>query len=220
MAKQCLEGITSGGSTADRFQVVVHVDSQVLALEEPVKPSGGPDCYIENEVALPVEAARRVSCGCNRVIAETNGNEVLNIGRSTRAISTGIRRALAIRDGQCMFPGCDCSKYLDAHHIIHWANGGVTSLDNLMLVCHYHHVLLHEGGYSVERLVTGELVFYKPDGMILSNTPEPIVSDDVIPPSSAELWSWNGDRMDYDMATQSLASVTRIYGDDHSRPPI
>jgi len=223
MASQSLESLKPKGNSADHFQVVVHVDKQVLSGEQHAKSTGVPDCYIEKQAALPVEVARRLSCTCNIVTAHTNTQpetlqpnahqpqrtDVLNIGRSTRAISTSLRRALAIRDGQCMFPGCDCNQHLDAHHIVHWANGGETSLHNLMEICHYHHVLLHEGGYIVQREATGELRFYKPDGSILNTTPRPIQSSEPLMPAASTAWYWNGDSMEYDIATYSLAQSTK-----------
>ncbi len=208
MVKQSMQNTSTGNHHDDRFQVVVHVDSQVLAGEADTASNGEPDCYIEKEVALSVESARRLSCSCKIVTALTNASEPLNIGRSTRAVPTGMRRALAIRDGQCMFPGCDCNKHLDAHHIQHWSNGGETSLDNLVEVCHYHHVKLHEGGYTAQRLDTGELLFYKPDGSVLSDAPVLMHSDQPLKPGS-EAWYWNGDPMDYDVATYAIANTTK-----------
>lgn len=210
MATQSLENESANANTADRYQVVVHVDSQVLAGEVDAKPTGEPDCYIEKQVGLPVESARRLSCSCKIVAALTNGTEPLSIGRSRRAIPTGIRRAMAIRDGQCVFPGCDCNKYLDAHHIVHWSNGGETSMDNLIEVCHYHHVQLHEGGYSVHRLNTGVLQFYKPDGTILSSIPKALNSTDGLQISAEPSWHANGDSMDYSVATYCIATSTKI----------
>lgn len=209
MANQSLQHAAADVNSADRYQVVVHVDSQVLSGDLQAKPTGEPDCYIEKQVALPVETARRLSCSCKIVTALTAGSEPLNIGRSSRAISTPIRRALAIRDGQCQFPGCDCDRHLDAHHIVHWASGeGETSLENLIEVCHYHHVQLHEGGFSVQRLEGGMLQFRKPDGSILSNAPEPIHRSDDLPTSAEASWYWCGDTMDYAMATHCIATAT------------
>jgi len=209
LANQSLESKTTNANSADRYQAVVHVDSQVLSGEVHAKPTGEPDCYIENQVGLPVDSVRRLSCSCKLVPVLTNGSEPLNIGRSSRAIPSGIRRALTVRDGQCQFPGCDCNRYLDAHHIVHWSNGGETSMDNLMEVCLHHHVLLHEGGYSVHRLTTGELVFYKPDGTILSATPEQAQCSDSLPASDEASWHACGDPMDYGMATHCIASYTQ-----------
>ncbi len=171
LAEAFLRDSKVASTTDDRYQVVVHVDSAVLAGDTFAKTTGEPDCYIEKEVAIPVETARRLSCSCKIVTAVTNGTEPLNIGRSSRAIPAGIRRALAIRDGVCTFPGCDCHKHLDAHHIVHWANGGETSLDNLTQLCHYHHTLMHEGQFMVERRHDGQLQFSRPDG----STIEPVI---------------------------------------------
>ena len=217
MASQSLESASSNANTADRFQVVVHVDSRVLSGEVHTVPTGEPDCYIEKEVALSVETARRLSCSCKIVTALTSGSEPLSIGRSNRAIPTAIRRALAIRDGQCQFPGCDCHRHLDAHHIVHWSEDGETSLNNLIEVCHYHHAQLHEGGYSVQRLSTGDLQFNKPDGSILIATPEPVQSESPLQPCEAEPWSWCGDSMDYDIAMHCIASAMPVTGFDSSK---
>jgi len=206
MASQSLESTATNANTADRYQVVVHVDSQVLAGEIDAKPTGEPDCYIEKQVGLPVESVRRLSCSCKIVPVLTDGAEPLNIGRSSRAIPPSIRRALTIRDGQCMFPGCDCNKFLDAHHIIHWSNGGETSMQNLIEVCHYHHVQLHEGGYTVHRLATGALQFFKPDGTVLSNSPQVLNSDDSLPTSVHAAWYSSGGFMDYATGVDCIAA--------------
>ncbi|MFO0748461.1 MAG: HNH endonuclease signature motif containing protein [Myxococcota bacterium] len=77
-----------------------------------------------------------------------------------------MRRALHVRDGHCRFPGCSNRRWLDAHHIEHWADGGATSRENLLLLCTAHHRLVHEGGFRVER-AAGDLVFLRPDGTAL-----------------------------------------------------
>jgi len=130
MAEAFLRDTKVASTTDDRYQVIINVDSNVLAKKVFEKPDGTPDCYIDGQVALPVETARRLSCSCKVVTALTQGGEPLSVGRSTRAISLPIKRALKLRDGHCVFPGCDCHKNLDAHHIVHWANGGETSLEN------------------------------------------------------------------------------------------
>jgi hypothetical protein len=73
-----------------------------------------------------------------------------------------MRRALVARDGGCRFPGCTHTKFVDGHHIRHWANGGETSLDNLVLLCRRHHRLVHEGGFGCEKTADGEVVFTNP----------------------------------------------------------
>ncbi|MBP9085138.1 MAG: HNH endonuclease, partial [Kofleriaceae bacterium] len=74
----------------------------------------------------------------------------LSVGRKTRTIPAAIKRALLLRDRTCRFPGCTHSRYVDGHHIEHWANGDGTALANLMLLCTVHYTLLHEGGCRVE----------------------------------------------------------------------
>ena len=97
---------------------------------------------------------------------------MLDVGRKTRTIPPAIRRALTARDTQCQFPGCSARR-CDAHHVVHWADGGVTALDNLVLLCRRHHRLLHEGGYTVRRDVEGTLRFVRPNGHPLAFVPEP-----------------------------------------------
>ena len=214
MAEAYLKDTKVASNTDDRYQVVVHVDSEVLSQNVFEKTSGEPDCYIEKQVALPVETARRLSCSCKVVIALTKQGEPLNIGRSSRAIPTGIRRALTIRDGSCQFPGCDCQQQLDAHHIVHWANGGETSLDNLVELCHHHHRLMHEGQFSLSRQAEGRLVFRRPDGDVIRQTVQPEKHEAVrVPPLTHKRpWSGSGEAMDYSTALYCIEHANRKAG--------
>ncbi len=100
---------------------------------------------------IATATARRLCCDAGVVVAHVDAQGVpLTIGRKTRTIPTAINRALHLRDRTCRFPGCTHSRYVDGHHIEHWANGGETALSNLMLLCSAHHTLLHEGGFRVE----------------------------------------------------------------------
>jgi hypothetical protein len=102
MVEAFLRNTKIASCTDDRYQVYVYVyvyvDSKVLAKEAFETDDGKPDCHIERQIALPVETARRLSCSCRIVTALTRDGEPLNIGRSSRAISTDIKRAMAIRD--------------------------------------------------------------------------------------------------------------------------
>ena len=91
--------------------------------------------------------------------------EPLDIGRKTRAIPPALKRALKARDKGCRFPGCPHTRFTEGHHIDHWANGGETKLHNLITLCHFHHHLLHEGGYRIVRTDDGVFRFLEPDGM-------------------------------------------------------
>ena len=102
---------------------------------------------------IPAETARRLACdaGVTRIITGPD-SEPLDIGRRTRSIPAGLRRALAHRDKGCAYTGCDYpAAWTDAHHIQHWADGGPTNLDNLVLLCRRHHRAVHEGGHDLSR---------------------------------------------------------------------
>ena len=86
-------------------------------------------------IHVSAETARRLACDAATVTMHHGpAGEVLDVGRRTRTISPALRRALAARDGHCRFPGCRARR-VDAHHVEHWAHGGATALDNLVLLC-------------------------------------------------------------------------------------
>jgi hypothetical protein len=94
---------------------------------------------------------RRIACDAKIIPAVLGkASEVLDIGRSTRTISAGIRRAVVLRDRGCAFPNCDRpSGWSDCHHVHHWADGGPTEVDNLVLLCRMHHTLTHKSPWQV-----------------------------------------------------------------------
>ena len=89
----------------------------------------------------------------------------LNLSRKHRLVQPALRRALEARDRGCRFPGCSHERWLDAHHVVHWADGGETSLDNTLLLCSRHHRLLHEGGFAIRADANGEWQFQNANGM-------------------------------------------------------
>ena len=106
---------------------------------------------------MAVETARRLACDASVVsVVENAQGEPLNIGRKSRTIPPAIRRALNARDRGGRFPGCSNTRYVDAHHVQHWARGGETKLSNLALLCGFHHRQVHESmdyGLAVEVLL-------------------------------------------------------------------
>jgi HNH endonuclease len=90
------------------------------------------------------------------------------------SISPAMRRAVIVRDEHCRFPGCDRPKtWCDVHHVRHWADGGTTSIGNLLLLCRRHHRMVHErDGFQLE-LQDGAPVFRRPDGSILDGRAPP-----------------------------------------------
>ena len=85
-------------------------------------------------------------------------------------MSSAIRRALGHRDRVCRFPGCE-NRFCDAHHVRHWADGGHTRRDNLILLCRTHHRLVHEGGFRVETEADGAVRFRAPAGWVMPDAP-------------------------------------------------
>jgi len=143
----------------DRQQIVVHVDAETL------KHSHAGRCELEPGPSIAAETARRLSCDASIVrIVESEKGEPLDVGRRTRTIPPAIRRALNSRDRGCRFPGCSFKRYVDGHHVKHWAQGGETRLANLVTLCRFHHRQVHEGQVVVQFLDDGAFRFRRPDG--------------------------------------------------------
>jgi hypothetical protein len=153
---------------AERHQVVVHVDADVLAADA---GGAGKRCETADGAALSAETARRLSCDASIVAMLDGADGAVNVGRKTRAIPPATRRALADRDRGCRFPGCTNHRFVDGHHIRHWSAGGRTDLDNLVQLCRRHHRLVHEGGVIIERDGSGGLLFRRRDGTAMPAAP-------------------------------------------------
>lgn len=110
------------------------------------------------------ETVRRVACDASvRRVVVAGGGEPLDVGRATRTIPSALRRALVVRDGGCRFPGCDRPpEWTDGHHIAHWADGGETKLENLVLLCRRHHRVVHEGHWRLQVGSDGGVVAQPP----------------------------------------------------------
>ena len=186
MAEAALAGGFDQGTRGDRYQVVVHVDAEVLVEENGPPVSGDPELpanpdpleipalsEIEGVGNVSRDGSRRIACDASKVVM-THDHEggILDVGRKTRVISPALRRALTYRDGGCRFPGCGL-KFCDAHHVKHWADGGETNLHNTLLVCRTHHRYVHEEGYRVERTEDGVFRFFRPDGQEVPEVPAP-----------------------------------------------
>jgi hypothetical protein len=109
---------------------------------------------LDTGVPISIEATRKLLCDASVIPVVLGGRgEPLDIGRATRAIPTGIRRALIARDGGCAFPGCDRPpSWCDAHHINHWSAGGPTTVCNLCLLCSHHHDTIHHDGWDIQMI--------------------------------------------------------------------
>ncbi len=147
---------------------MVHVDAAVLA--DPEQPG---QSVLEEGSHVPAGTSRRLACDASRVVMRHGEDgRVVEVGARTRTIPPALRRALHHRDQNCRFPGCNV-RFGQGHHVRHWAQGGPTTLENLVVLCHRHHRAVHEEGDQVERLPDGALQFRRPDGRTLPEVPLP-----------------------------------------------
>jgi hypothetical protein len=143
----------------ERPHVVVTVDLHTLLERAPGR------CELADLGPITPECARRWACDArvSRVITGP-GSVPLDLGRATTVVPAALRRALVVRDRHCTWPGCDRpASWCDAHHVVHWADGGRTSLDNVILLCRRHHGIVHRG-YRVVMTHDQRPVFHRPDG--------------------------------------------------------
>ncbi len=182
VAEAALAGGLDQGTRGERYQVVLHVevpsDGTCQSDGNDREEKGGPgSTTIEGVARAPenvsAETSRRIACDASRVVmTHDDTGHILDVGRKTRAVSPALRRALEHRDGGCRFPGCDLT-FCDAHHVEHWADGGETKLDNLVLLCRRHHRCVHEEGYGVELNGDGSVRFLDPNGREIPDAPAP-----------------------------------------------
>ncbi len=147
------------GTRAERYQVLLYVDAETLTAAGELGRS-----ELEDGTRVSAETSRRLACDASVVpIRHGNGANDLNVGRKTRTVSPALRRALEARDRGCRFPSCGL-RFTDAHHVKHWADGGETKLGNLVLLCSYHHRLMHEERWQIEWWGAGRPAFIDPRG--------------------------------------------------------
>ena len=144
-----------------RVLPVLRVSTSLDALLEGLHRAGMTD----SGESLSAATVRRMACDAEVIPTVLNSKgRVIDVGRRTRRISEALRCVLIARDGGCVWPGCDAPpSRCDAHHIKHWADGGPTNADNLALLCHRHHILLHEGRHRIKP-VGDAWVVLRPDG--------------------------------------------------------
>lgn len=159
LAESFVENGSAAPTGGDRHLITVHVSAETLRH----KTAGC--CEIEEGPSISAETARRLSCDASVVaLIEDEDGEPLNVGRKTRTISAPLRRFLNARDKGCRFPGCANTKFVDGHHIKHWAEGGETKPSNLVSLCRFHHRKVHEGAVEVQVLDDGAFRFVQANG--------------------------------------------------------
>ena len=239
VAEAFLAGKVAAADDPEVYQVVVHVGAD--ALDTPgVGPAPAPDpagvsaetptpappvpgdpadparCHVEDGPAISVSTAQMLGCAAALSWMLHDREAELRLGRRRRRPGAALRRAARERDKcRCRFPGCE-SRRVDLHHIVFWSHGGRTDLDNLISLCKYHHMLVHERGYLIAARPGGTFAFWRPDGTALPPSPplpEPagaiadcheaeITEDTIIPP-------WYGERLDLDHAIYTCLANAR-----------
>jgi hypothetical protein len=206
LAECALAGDLDGGKAGDRYQVVLHVDAapDVPAtgslLEVPVRIGVEVEHAAlevqDGGIGVSAETVERLTCDAAVVMMRHDADgSPLDVGRKTRTIPPAIRRALQARDKRCQFPGC-AARRCDAHHLVHWAHGGATGLDNLTLLCRRHHRLAHEGGIGVRRGADGQVVFHRANGTRIEPAPAPPLWRDADTAPAPTFTSCAGDRIE------------------------
>jgi hypothetical protein len=170
-----LAGAATPEAGGEKPHVAVTIDWETLrdGLTATVTTPGG---RLGSGISIHPTTARRLACDATLIPAVLGrAGEPLDIGRATRVVPSGMRRALVLRDGGCRFPGCDrAPQWTDAHHLTPWAQGGSTRLQNLLLLCRHHHTTVHEGGWRINYdTTTNTVTAYRPTGQRLDIAGKP-----------------------------------------------
>jgi hypothetical protein len=199
-----------GGRAADAGDVSAETsaDAPAPSAQLPSHPADPARCHVEDGPAISVTTAQMIACSAAwSWMLHDSAGRLLDLGRRRRRPNAALRRAARERDKcRCRFPGCE-SRRIDLHHIQYWSNGGRTSLDNLIGLCKYHHMLVHERGYLIAAARDGTFAFYRSDGTAIPASPPlpqlvgtiedchdaEITPETIIPP-------WYGERLDLDHA--------------------
>ncbi|AYY13735.1 HNH endonuclease [Actinobacteria bacterium YIM 96077] len=139
--------------------------------------SGGTGTLADGSM-LRGEAVRRLACDArvSRIIVGPDSRP-LDVGRSQRTATTAQRKGLRLRDGGCRFPGCRRPvEWSEVHHVVFWARGGRTDVDEMILLCRKHHTTVHEGGWHIQILGPGRFRFVDPDGVPVPSEPPESIS--------------------------------------------
>jgi hypothetical protein len=152
---------------ADRAVVVIHTDVETLAKGE------GHAEFESGQMASAETVARLVCDGYTESVVEDANGTAVGIGRRSRNIPGWMVRQLRRRDQGCRFPGCGRRRLVHGHHIERWPRGP-TNLDNLTLLCRWHHHLVHEGKWKVKGNPEVGLEFIRPDGRVFEPAAQPL----------------------------------------------
>lgn len=171
-------------------------------------------CEVAGIGGVEDRTAARLACDAVVVaLVRSRKGAVLDHGRRHRLVQPAQRRALSVRDGHCQYPTCSRVTGLHAHHVVHWSRGGPTDLDNLVLLCRYHHLMVHEGGHSISAGPGSgpglpRWVFRDEDGDVLTDCREPSDDDLLL----VDGWGRVLGPPDDPAETAALAATFRTFG--------
>ena len=207
LAEQAIAATPAAAERGDIGRLQLMLDTEFLTdVADRTEPVDG-ECTIGGARVAP-DVARRWACDIRASVALEHDGHVHDEGRDSRTLNRRLRRAVHRRDrGMCWFPGCGATTWLHAHHIIHWLDGGLTNLDNLVGLCSFHHHLVHEGGWNVA-IVDGDVVWTDPDGVPASVEPlrgdAGMVAAIDVPAGTIET-NWHNDRLDFAFVVSVIA---------------
>jgi len=166
-------GSGSRATTTSPYVVVAHVPLGAL-----VEDSGEESTLaaeLEHGGLIDAETVRRIACDATVVVAlDDDLGHTMYEGRARRFPSDAQRREVMRRDRQCRFPGCTNVTFTNVHHVVPWKPGGRTDLDNLALLCLFHHKTVHTKGWKMTGDATTELTFCGPSGRVMTSRPSPL----------------------------------------------
>jgi Domain of unknown function (DUF222) len=137
-------------------------------------PANDLGATLEGGGVIHPETASRLACNARiQMVVEDDAGRVVRLGRMTREPPAWMIRQLRYRDDGCTFPGCGSRRFTHAHDIVWWERGGRTELENLALVCSFHHRLVHEHGWSIRRDADGAIRWFRADGVRYRAGPGP-----------------------------------------------
>ncbi len=145
-------------SRAARYRVYLHLSTD--------------GAWVGGRGAIPGWLAAKYTCdGVVQPVWETDGTPV-SVGRKQRSTPARIRRLVEDRDRGCVFPGCQATRFLEVHHLDHWAKGGATDVDRLVCVCPGHHDAHHRGEFTITGDPGGGLEFTNSHGLLIRPNPQ------------------------------------------------
>jgi hypothetical protein len=150
----------------------VSAETPPAAPPVPGHPADPARCHVEDGPAISVSTAQMLTCtAALSWMRHDRDGTLLDVGRRRRRPSGALRRAARERDRcRCRYPGCE-SRRIDLHHIQYWSHGGRTSLKNMICLCRYHHLLVHDRGYLIAAAPGGAFTFYDPGGTVIPPSP-------------------------------------------------